>query len=215
MIIKNKGAIIMRISGIIPAAGLSSRMKDFKPLLALKDSTVIENSINCLLFGGAEEVVVVTGYRGEEIERLISAGYDSRVKTVRNHDYATTDMLHSIKLGCAEINCDAFFLLPGDMPLVSAKTLECIRTNTAAGRNSIVFPTVGGRRKHPPLIGSDFLKDILKYDGADGLRGFWEQMKENIVTVEVSDFGVSVDLDTPQDYAKVCDDIYMRRYGVI
>ena len=41
-----------RIGGLILTAGLSSRMGDFKPLMPLRDKTLIENSIDSMLLCG-------------------------------------------------------------------------------------------------------------------------------------------------------------------
>ena len=53
-----------RICGLIVAAGLSSRMGCFKPLLPLRGKTVIENTIDSMLLCGISPVVIVLGYRG-------------------------------------------------------------------------------------------------------------------------------------------------------
>ena len=73
-------------------------MGEFKPLLSLRGKTVIENTVESVLQGGAETVAVVTGYRAAEAEAALSR-FGSRVRFVRNPDYAQTDMLGSIRLG--------------------------------------------------------------------------------------------------------------------
>ena len=60
-----------RICGLIVAAGLSSRMGCFKPLLPLRGKTVIENTIDSMLLCGISPVVVVLGYRGREVEAVL------------------------------------------------------------------------------------------------------------------------------------------------
>ena len=62
------------ICGLILVAGLSSRMGDFKPLLPLCGKTLIENTVDSMLRGGAEKIVVVTGYRGNEVEEILRNG---------------------------------------------------------------------------------------------------------------------------------------------
>lgn len=190
-----------RINGLIPAAGLSRRMGGFKPLLPLRGRTVIENTIDSMLTAGVDRVVVVLGYRGEELEALLREKYDpSRLVLVYNHCYAETDMLTSIKCGLAVMpTCDRFFLLPGDMPVITQETYEVV-LRAATVRPSIVFPTLEGYRKHPPLIDSDFIPAILNYQGEDGLRGFWRLHEECVVTVPVDDVGCRTDLDTRQQY---------------
>ena len=72
------------IRAVIPAAGLSSRMNDFKPLLMLHGRTLIENCVSSLLKGGAETVTVVTGFRADEIEHTLSSSFGRSVSFIRN-----------------------------------------------------------------------------------------------------------------------------------
>ena len=189
------------IGGLILAAGLSSRMGDFKPLLPLRGKTVIENTVDSVLGGGASSVVVVTGNRGEEVAALLGSRYGERVVLASNPDFATTDMLRSIQTGCRAMpECDAFFLLPGDMPVVRQSTFHKLLRARPDGGPSIVFPVLEGRRDHPPLIDSRLIPEILAYQGEGGLRGLWELHEELICAVPVEDAGVRIDLDTPQDY---------------
>ena len=64
-----------RVNGLILAAGMSSRMGSFKPLMPLRGKTLIENSIDSMLLSGVSRVVVVLGYRGEEVERILRSRY--------------------------------------------------------------------------------------------------------------------------------------------
>ncbi|MBP5160120.1 MAG: nucleotidyltransferase family protein [Lachnospiraceae bacterium] len=188
------------IRALILAAGLSSRMEDFKPLMPLKGKTVIENTADSVLDGGAASLTVVVGYRAEDIERLLAKRYGDRVICARNEAYATSDMLCSVKTGLKAMpSCDAFFLLPGDMPVIRKQTFEALRERRD-GRKSIIFPTLEGRRKHPPLIDSRFIPEILGFDGEGGLRSLWKLHEEEILEVPVTDRGTGLDLDTQQDY---------------
>lgn len=189
------------IHAIVPAAGLSSRMGEFKPLLPLRGKTVIENTVDALRSGGAEKIVVVLGHRGAELEALLLDRYPEQVIPVYNPDPAGSDMLVSVKLGLAAMPvCDAFFLLPGDMPAVSPETCRAVRSALPEDTRCAVFPTTAGRRGHPPLIGWGLRQDILTYDGPDGLRGFWQTQAARILTVPVEDGGCNADLDTPAQY---------------
>lgn len=189
--------------GLILAAGLSSRMREFKPLLKLRGKTVIENSVDSMFLGGVEKVVVVTGYRGEEIENLLMDKYGGNVITVRNEEFATSDMMHSIKIGCSVIpKCKAFYLLPGDMPAVMPGTFWRLYKSRPENECSIVFPTLEGYRKHPPLISYEFIDKIMAFNGEGGLRELWKMHEQMIFTVPVQDEGVWIDLDTQEDYRK-------------
>ena len=196
------------ICALILAAGLSQRMGDFKPLLPLRGKTLIENSVESVLSGGAETAVVVTGYRASEVENVLRRSFGERVDFARNPDYASTDMMRSIQIGAAALpDCGAFFLLPGDMPVVAAGTFDKLLAAREQEVASAIFPTLDGYRKHPPLIDARLIPAIRTFDGDGGLRELWKRYENDILTVAVDDAGVWVDLDTPADYQE-CKQTY-------
>ena len=191
------------VKALILSAGRSSRMGAFKPLLPLRGRTVLECSVESVLQGGAEEAVVVTGNRAEELESLLARRFPHRVRWVRNENWAATDMLSSVQLGAAALgSCGAFFLLPGDMPFVAPDTFAALLEERQRQPSPVLFPTHKGRRGHPPLIDAALLPAILSYDGPEGLRGLWSRYDAQVRTVPVQDSGIAKDLDTPEDYQR-------------
>lgn len=189
------------ILGLVPAAGRSSRMGEFKPLLPFRGRPLIVNAVGSLLSGGAERAVVVTGLRAAEVEAALENAFGDRVRCVRNLDYARTDMLRSIQLGCAALEeAEALFLLPGDMPAVRPATLRALLDSRPAEAPYILFPVLDGRRRHPPLIHRTLLPEIASFRGDGGLRALWRLHESIIREVPVADEGVALDLDTPGDY---------------
>lgn len=195
----------MDINGIILAAGLSSRMKAFKPLLKLKEKTMIEHSIDSMFRAGVNQVIVVLGYNAEEIKTTLRDKYDSsRLEFVYNEKYAETDMITSIKIGVSALTtCDAFYLLPGDMPAIQTKTFLMVKEAMSSTGAMVAFPTINGYRKHPPLISWKCIDFILKFHGDGGLREVWKQFENQIVTVPVEDFGCTIDADTKEDFNRL------------
>lgn len=180
---------------------MSTRMGDFKPLLPLQGKTVIENTVDSVFEGGAQKAVVVAGYRGKELEELLCGQYGSRVSIAWNREFDRTDMLHSVQIGCSMLpKCDAFFLLPGDMPAITKDTFQKILALWQTKRFAVVFPTRDGYRKHPPLIDACLIPEILNFRGEGGLRQFWKQYEGQIGEAAVNDRGVELDLDTREDY---------------
>ncbi|MHC1746865.1 MAG: NTP transferase domain-containing protein [Cellulosilyticaceae bacterium] len=195
----------MRTNGVILAAGLSSRMETFKPFLKLKGKTMIEHSVESMLESGVNQVIVVLGYRGKEVEALFrNKYYASKIVFVHNLKYAQTDMLTSVKIGILALNpCDAFYLLPGDMPAIGTQTFLAVREAMRATNCMVCFPTIDGYRKHPPLIAWRCKEHILKFNQTGGLREVWKQFENQIVTVQVEDFGCTIDADTQEDYERL------------
>ena len=83
---KNLGAIIV-------AAGMSSRMGEFKALKEIMGQPVIKYMIETFKRSGVSQIVVVTGNCGEQLEALLQE--DKMVQTVRNENFAVSDMFTS------------------------------------------------------------------------------------------------------------------------
>lgn len=195
----------MEINAVILAAGLSSRMKAFKPLLKLKDKTMIEHSVDSMLRAGVKQIIIVLGYRADEIEELLHRNYeDTRISFVHNHRYMETDMLTSVKIGVSALkDCDSFYLLPGDMPAIHTSTFLAVKAAMFNSNAMVVFPAIDGHRKHPPLISWKCKDLILKYDGDGGLREIWKQLENQIIAVSVDDPGCLMDADTMEDFDRL------------
>ena len=197
----------METNGIILAAGLSSRMEAFKPLLKLKEKTMIELSVDSMFNADVNQVILVLGHRAEEIQALLRGKYDaSRLLFIHNQEYAETGMLTSVKIGISALNiCDAFYLLPGDMPAIHPKTFIKVKDAMCRTHALVAFPTIDGYRKHPPLISWQCIDYILKFEGEGGLREVWKQFESRITTVPVDDYGCTIDADTKADYNRLLE----------
>lgn len=185
----------MKYAAVIAAAGLSSRMHEFKPLICLGENTVIENVIYNLKDAGVQEIVVVAGYKADILEKHVQK---LGVKVCVNEGYAETKMYDSLKMGmeCLEDSYDYVFLTPGDVPLVNPET---IRHMEELGEK-IVRPMCDGRCGHPILVSSELVPKLLKYNGENGLRGAIFSLGEKIYDIQVDDVGVLLDADTPEDF---------------
>lgn len=88
-----------RTGAVIAAAGLSSRMGAFKPLLPFGEFSVAGHLVAMLKAEHADPIVVVTGFRGGAGTELA----DSGVLLIRNERYETSEMMDSLRLGFGAI----------------------------------------------------------------------------------------------------------------
>ena len=86
----------MQTGALIVAAGKSSRMGDFKPMLQLGSISIAQRVINNFRQAGISKIVVVTGYRADVLERHLAS---NNVIFLRNEDYASTHMFDSVRIG--------------------------------------------------------------------------------------------------------------------
>lgn len=183
----------MSREGVILAAGLSSRAKAFKMLLPLKGKTVIENTIdNMLQF--SERIIVVGGYKIELLQPIIEKY--KNVELVFNENYEE-GMFSSVKCGLKAVREDEFFFTPGDYPLISKEVYSKI----ISVKGDIIIPTYEGKKGHPILIKSKFIKEILEEGRYETLRDFINSKSPNFI--EVNHKEILMDIDTIEDYEEV------------
>ena len=191
-------------SGIILAAGLSSRMGSCKPFMDINGKKMIDWTVDSMIDGGVKDLIIVTGYRSLDIQKHLSLSYPGMLKFVKNEDYKNGNMFDSMKCGFRALGeTDAVYLLPADMQAVSKETFFVLEEKMCVSRKKIFLPTVGGYRKHPPLIAAEIVYQILSYNGENGLRGFWKEQADQIEEVEVEDIGCTLDADYPEDIEKL------------
>lgn len=196
----------MVTGAVVLAAGLSSRMKEFKPMLRLGETTIIRQVVGTLRDTGVHPIVVVTGYKSETLRRHLA---EEELLFVENPDYAATQMLDSVKLGLAALEglCDRVLIQPGDIPLIRRETLGQL----LAQPGKLVVPSCGGRRGHPLLVSSELLPLLRTYQGDRGLRGALEHLPAELEYLCVDDSGVLLDVDTPDDYSRLLYEDGIRR----
>lgn len=187
-----------RVAAIILAAGLSSRMRRFKPLLPLGETAALERAIAAFRQVGVDDVRVVTGHRAPELEPLLLR-YGAR--GVANPRYRE-GMFSSVAAGVATLgsDVDAFFVLPADVPLVRPTTVGRLLQARREKPADVVYPCFLGRRGHPPLIAGGRAREIAGWLGPDGLKGALARWERNALDVAVADELILRDMDTPDDY---------------
>jgi CTP:molybdopterin cytidylyltransferase MocA len=193
-----------RLAAIILAAGLSTRMGRFKPLIDLDGASPLERCVG--LFTGAglapEDIIVVTGHRGDE-----TGAEAARLGAVpvHNADFAS-GMFSSVTAGVRALprGIDAFFVLPVDIPCVRPRTVARLMEDhdacTGPDCAPILYPSFLGERGHPPLISASLAPSIMRHDGTGGLRALLERHPAR--DVAVIDAAILRDLDTPEDCAE-------------
>jgi len=190
------------IGAVVVAAGLSSRMKSFKPMLALGDSTIIRTAVAGLRAGGVSIIEVVIGHRAAELREHLAG---PAVDFLCNPDYETTDMFRSAGIGLSYMKdkAERLFFLPADVPLFDARTLGLMIERMEETGSPVVIPAHDGRKGHPILIDNRAIPEILAYGGHGGLKGAIAGLGEKAAIAEVDDPGVILDADGPEDYRRL------------
>ena len=171
-----------RIGAVIAAAGQNP---DFEPLQTLGTISLAERNISTLKHAGITQIIVVTGYKADELEHHLSR-YD--VMFFRNFNYADSEMFDSYRIGISYLlgKCEKILLTPCDIPFFTADTIRSLMET----RGDFIQPAYNGKPGHPIILSSRMAKRILDYEGEGGLAGAISEYGIQPQTVEVYDSGI-------------------------
>jgi molybdenum cofactor cytidylyltransferase len=196
--------------GVILAAGESSRMGSDKALLPwppvasgipLSGETFVSAAIRALS-PFTDQVVVVSG---NNEPTLAPAVYAAGGSVVRN-PAPELGQFSSLRVALREIlnlGRDAAMITLVDRPPATAATLETLRAafETATSEVWAVVPEFNGRHGHPFLAGREMIEAFLKASATATARDVEHQHANHISYVPVDDPYVTMNVNTPEDYA--------------
>ena len=185
------------LAAIVLAAGASSRMGEFKPLLPLAGVTALERCISLFREVGVDDVLVVVGNRADELRPIIER---CGARPVNNAQWQQ-GMYSSVVAGANALppSASAAFVLPVDVPLVRRATVRQLAAAFDGRLDAILYPLFDSRRGHPPLIGRSILREIAR--AASGpLHNVLRVHEQTVIEVPVADEAIHLDMDTQSDF---------------
>jgi len=188
------------LRAVILAAGLSSRMRELKPLLPLDGVPAVLRVVGAYRDVGLE-VVVVLGFGAERVAPLLE---EDRVPFVVNQDHED-GMYSSVRCGVRALPADvlAFFVHPVDCALVRGETLGLLARGASASVTGVVYPVHGALRGHPPLVPATLRDEILAAEPKGGLKDLLAGFEAGAREVPVDDPNVVLDMDDAAAYERL------------
>jgi len=192
-----------RLSGVVPAAGMSRRMGTAKQVLAFQDTTMVGAVVRTMLAAGVDAVVVVTR---SELQARLGLSNDPRIAIAINDD-AQSQMIDSICLALAHITSagaadhgarDGVLVIPGDMPTIRAAAVRACADTYRRTPDRIVIATYRGRRGHPIIFPLAMQSELDELGG--GLNELPRLFADRVVEHAVDDATILSDVDTPNDF---------------
>ncbi|WP_336338493.1 nucleotidyltransferase family protein [Haloarcula brevis] len=186
------------IGGVVLAAGDSTRFGDNNKLLASVDGApLVRHVAETACASELDDVVAVVGHEAE----AVGAALDGLPIAVRHNDDYPEGQSTSVRRGVAfarENSWDAAAFLLGDMPFVSAGTVDRLLAAYRTGGDSIVVPRYDGQRGNPVLFDRRHFDALAAVSGDRGGRDLIER-GDGVRFVDVDDPGVRRDVDTEAD----------------
>jgi molybdenum cofactor cytidylyltransferase len=176
-----------------------------KQLLLLGNKTVLRHCVDTLASIDLQDLVVVTGAEhGACAEALLGA----KSRLVRN-DAPDAQMADSVRIGLAAIDetCSGVLVCLADHPLVSTDTYRAVLDAHCKEPEKIIIPAFDGRRGHPGLFPYSVISDIFF---AATLRDLVREDDGRVLTIDVPDEGIVLDMDTRDDYQRILERYSLR-----
>jgi molybdenum cofactor cytidylyltransferase len=189
------------IAAVVLAAGESSRLGAFKPLLPWpaegSAEPLVAYQVRQLRAAGVGPVVVVTGYRAEEVA---AAAIEAGALVVHNPQYRS-GKASSVRTGVAATPEGVALLVVGvDQPRPTRIFHQLVAA--LPDGHDLVIPTYRGRRGHPPLFAAHLRAELAAVqEESFGLRAVVQRHAGATTYVETESPLVLVNLNTPEDLA--------------
>jgi molybdenum cofactor cytidylyltransferase len=193
---------------IIPAAGLSSRMNEWKPLLPYRGKPIIEHVIDAAA-PLAGRIILVAGYRAGELAQHLG---DRSGLSFQYNPHFERGMFSSIRIGAAGAGAGAgaetvkakagagdFFILHADMPLITTSHISrLLDAFYSLEHVEILQPLCRGIPGHPVIFSWRVLKTITDCSDEDSMRTVFQHHQSSQFNTE--DPAYITDIDTPEAY---------------
>lgn len=192
----------LAVAAVILAAGESSRLGAFKPLLPWPDvdsaETLVAYQVRQLLTAGLAPLSVVTGNRADEVAAVAAA---AGAVAVYNADHEA-GKAGSVRVGVAAIPDGMPVLIVGvDQPRpawIYRRLAEALLDGS-----QLVIPTYGGRRGHPSLFAAHLRGELLAVTEVSlGLRAVVQRHAPEVSHVAIGSPLVLVNLNTAEELAE-------------
>jgi molybdenum cofactor cytidylyltransferase len=195
------------LSGIILAAGASTRMGRLKQLVPLGDRCLLQHVVDAAAASCLDEIIVVLGHCAQEIRETLHLPARRAARVLVAADYARGQSA-SLRAGLHAANpqaCAAAILL-GDQPQVTGQLIDRLAREYLNSESAIVRPVYierdGGRMPgHPVLLARRIWPEVEKLEGDQGARtliaAHTQWVSEILIEGEPP-----VDIDTAEDHQR-------------
>jgi molybdenum cofactor cytidylyltransferase len=188
------------VSGILLAAGESTRMRTPKALLDWDGKSLLESQVNSLRNAGVSDIIVVLGHYVNEFISVLN-NYEGYLQIVENSNYwkgKTTSIIKGLENISAD--SDMLVLLAVDQP----RPANLIATLISSHRNTnalITHPSYEGKGGHPLIFDKILFKELAVIsEKTEGIRNIVKKYMHRLNVIQVNNPIVRVDINTPEDY---------------
>jgi molybdenum cofactor cytidylyltransferase len=186
------------ITGLVLGAGGSRRLGAPKQLLPYRDTTLLGHVVGVARACPFDQLLVAIGGAADEVRSQVDL---SGAEIVVNDAYgAGCSSSIAAAIGAIDPRCEILVLMLGDMPGVTAATVEAL----LAGRGGapLAVCRYDNGRGHPFAFRRDVFEELTHLHGDKGVWRLLDERAGEVAEVPVPG-PIPLDVDTPEDYQAV------------
>ncbi|RVU54134.1 nucleotidyltransferase family protein [Anaerosphaera multitolerans] len=187
----------MKISAVILASGMSSRMGENKLKLKYKGKSIFEYTIDLVGKLDFNDRLVITND-----DEILNYGEKQKLRVIKNENFKEGKS-ESVKLGVRNSSEDSlgYMFFVCDQPLLSADTVEGLLEVFKENTEKIIYPMYGDRRGAPMIFPKAYRDKLLTLEKDQG--GVIFIREDNSLPVNISSEVEHIDIDTVEDYERL------------
>lgn len=168
-----------------------------KLLLPWGETTVLGQTIANVKASNVDDVLLVTGGYWAQVNEIAKRYF---VPTVYNPDFATGEMVSSLKSAVSRLNSDGMLVVLGDMPLIEANIINQIIDAYQQLKGQIIAPTFDEKQGHPVLFDASLFSQILALPADSTPRQIMKHNQDKLYKLALQTDTILFDLDTKEAY---------------
>ncbi|KAF1075639.1 NTP transferase domain-containing protein [Halodesulfovibrio sp. MK-HDV] len=192
------------ITGVILAAGTSTRMGRDKLSLSFRGKPIVQHVINAARESLLDSIVVVL-----PVDSELESQLDLAKCTVVYSPRRTAGQAESLKAAIRSLPDDTqgAMALLGDLPLLTPEVINHLIWSFSQEPHNWVIPMQEGMRGNPITIPQQWFEKVLELEGDTGARPLLATPRLPIRLVKINEIGPFVDVDTEEQY-----ELLLKRY---
>jgi molybdenum cofactor cytidylyltransferase len=186
------------VSGLVLAAGGSSRLGRPKQLLPYGDGTLLGHVLGVARACAFDQLVVAVGGHADEVLAAVDLGGADVVINDAYGEGCSSSI--AAALAAVDARCDVLVLLLGDQPGVAAETVGALLDGR--GTAPLAACRYEDGRGHPLAFGREVFADLAALHGDKGVWRLLDRRAGDVRDVPVAG-RIPRDVDTREDYDAV------------
>jgi molybdenum cofactor cytidylyltransferase len=174
------------------------------------EAAALESPVRFVANPRADEGQLLSILAALDLLEAQQRGYEPAARGPLDRDDGGEGHRGLVEPGPRRPSCDGLLVLPIDQPLVQSASIARLLEASRRSPDAVVRAVHDGRHGHPVIFPSRLFPALRRADPLVGARAVLRAHPEAVLDCPVDDPGVTLDVDTPDDYRRLIDRIDAR-----